>query len=75
MRIIMFYVPETVKQWSYNFEKNFKIKYKDKLTWNISVSESSLYSTITAWFRDNVYDIECCVVSKIAFDVWGDWTI
>lgn len=44
-------------------------------TWNMSVSESSLYSTITAWFRDSVYDIECWFASKIAFDVWGDWTI
>lgn len=45
------------------------------LTWNISVSWSSLYSTITAWLRDSVYDIECWFVSKMACEVCGDWTM
>lgn len=53
----------------------YKILCGEHFTWNMSVSASSLYSTITAWFRDSVYDIECWFASKIAFDVWGDWTI
>lgn len=55
--------------------KRKKKRRKKIYTWNISVSESSLYSTITAWFLDKVYDIECCFVSNIASDVCGDWTI
>ena len=40
-----------------------------------AILDANQYSTITAWFRDNVYDIECCVVSKIACDVWGVCTM
>lgn len=44
-------------------------------TWNMSVSGSSLYSTMTAWLRDSVYEMECCLAFRMACDVWGDWTM
>lgn len=55
-------------------KKNMKYNNERSGTWNISVFVSSLYSTIIAWFRDNVYDIECWFASSIAFEFWGDWT-
>lgn len=42
----------------------------DRPIWNISVSASNWYSTITAWFLDNVYEILCCWASKIACKKW-----
>ncbi len=36
------------------------------LTWNKSVFSSTMYSTMTAWFLDSVYEMECCCASSTA---------
>lgn len=62
------------------FKKNFLYWTNRKfirlfITWNISVLSSFVYSTMTAWFRDNVYDIECWLASRMACDECGVFTM
>lgn len=44
---------------------------EDRPTWNMSVDWSLVYSTMTAWLRESVYEIECCPLSWIAFNFNG----